>query len=460
MTWLSLFELADMCGGKLHGVDAKAAQSINIERAERDSRQVRAGDLYLALKGERFDGHDFVTAVDGVAAAAMVEQITAVNLPQVLVPDVRIAMGQLAASWRNCFHRPVIALTGSNGKTTLKEMITAILSEVGSTHATVGNFNNDLGVPLTMYGLRPEHQFAVIEMGAIHFGEIDYLTHLVKPDVAVLNNAGAAHLEGFGDIAGVAQAKGEIFAGLTEGGVAVINADDRYADYWRGLNEQRKQLSFGMADADSDVYGQMQDGQLLIAHNDQKIAVKLQLLGSHNAMNALAATAAALAVGVSLPVIKQGLEKIKPVKGRLCPLYGRGGELIIDDTYNANPTSALAALRVLAQQSGRKLFVLGDMGELGVDVADFHEEIGKQAAELGIDALYGVGEMSRYACQAFGSGGVAFASMDELLNALATLDLNKENSVLVKGSRSARMERVVAAMAAEDQEVAHARLAV
>lgn len=452
MSWLTLFELADLCGGTLQGITDEQAGALNIARVERDSRQVSTGDLFLALKGEHFDAHDFVAEVAGKASAALVDHHVDADIPQVVVSDVRLAMGQLGAAWRNCFSRPVIALTGSNGKTTLKEMITAILSECGNTHATKGNLNNDLGVPLTLYELRPgEHEYAVIEMGANHFGEIDYLTHLVKPDVAVLNNAGAAHLEGFGDIAGVARAKGEIFAGLSADGVAVINADDDYADYWRELNAQRKVISFGMQSA-ADVSGHFSNGQLSVDFEGQSVEIKLPLLGQHNALNALAAVAAVLPLGIKPDAIKAGLEKLQPVIGRLCPLWGSGGELIIDDTYNANPTSALAAIQVLAQQNGRKLLVLGDMGELGVDGLDMHAQIGQEAARLGIDALYGVGEMSIAACDAFGAGAVACHDMDELLESLNTLQLNENNSVLVKGSRSARMERVVAALM--KQEVA------
>lgn len=452
MSWLSLFELADMCGGTLHRISDQQAGKLDINRVERDSRQVAAGDLFLALKGERFDAHDFVADVTGRASAALVGHPVEADIPQVVVSDVRMAMGQLGAAWRNCFSGPVIALTGSNGKTTLKEMITAILSGCGETHATKGNLNNDLGVPLTLYELRPgQHEYAVIEMGANHFGEIDYLTHLVRPDVAVLNNAGAAHLEGFGSIAGVARAKGEIFSGLSADGVAVINADDEYADYWRELNTQRSILSFGMS-AEADVRGvQQPDGVLSIRYQDQEVLVSLPLLGQHNAMNALAASAAVLPLGVSLPTIKAGLEKLQPVAGRLCPLRGAGGELVIDDTYNANPSSALAALQVLAQQLGRKLLVLGDMGELGVDGMEMHARIGQEAARLGIDAMYGVGELSEAACDAFGAGAVACHDMDELLGSLETLQLNENNSVLVKGSRSARMERVVAALTGQQE---------
>lgn len=456
MSWLSLFELADMCGGSLHGIDAESAQSISIERVERDSRQASSGDLFLALRGERFDAHDFVAGIAGKASAAMVERPVEAAIPQVVVADVRLAMGQLASAWRNCFSGPLLALTGSNGKTTLKEMLTAILAGVGATHATRGNLNNDLGVPLTLFELRPEqHEFAVIEMGANNFGEIEYLTQMARPHVALLNNAGAAHLEGFGDIAGVAHAKAEIFSGLDADGVAVLNADDQYFNYWQGVNEARRTLSFGMDNPSADVRGVMQrDNVLQLSYKAQAVAIRLPLLGRHNVMNALAAAAGVLPLGVSLTQIKQGLEQLQPVPGRLCPAYGQAGELIIDDTYNANPTSTRAALNVLAEQNGRKLFVLGDMGELGADGLELHADIGRYAATLGIDALYGVGELCVHACDAFGAGAVSCENMDELLLALDTLQLNAENCVLVKGSRSAKMERVVAALVAKPEAVA------
>ena len=439
MTWLMLSQIAYMAGGTLHGTD------VAIERVERDSRAVQAGDLFLALKGERFDAHDFVPQIAGKASAVLVSRLVDAAIPQVLVDDVRLALGRLAAAWRQQFHRPVIGLTGSNGKTTLKEMLTAILTGKGKTLATIGNLNNDLGMPLTLLRLRETDQFAVIEMGANHFGEIDYLTKISRPDVAVLNNAGAAHLEGFGDIAGVARAKGEIFNGLSATGIAVINADDTYAAYWQGLNAQRKVLSFGMEHA-ADVQGFCDaNNQFHLQAQGQTVAVNLKLLGKHNQMNALAATAAALALGVDLASVQQGLESLQPVKGRLNPKQGKHGGWVIDDTYNANPTSTAAAVNVLAGLKGRKVLVLGDMGELGATGEQLHAAIGQQAAQVGIDALYSLGTLSAGASRALGATGQHFTDLDSLLAALAN-DLTMGTNVLVKGSRSARMERVVDAL--------------
>lgn len=445
MTWLTLAQIAESLQADLHAVSLETAQQLNIERIERDSRTTQAGDLFIALKGERFDAHEFVPQIAGKASAALVSHPLDVAIPQVVVPDVRLALGQLAKYWRKQFTQPVIGLTGSNGKTTLKEMLTAILSQQGQTLATLGNLNNDIGVPLTLLRLRADDQFAVIEMGANHFGEIDYLTHLAQPNVAILNNAGAAHLEGFGDIAGVARAKGEIFAGLAAGGIAVINADDTYADYWRELNQNRPLLSFGFSQ-DADLHGEVNTAnQLVIYQGSDSVAVRLKLLGKHNQLNALAAAAGATALGLSLAVIKQGLESLQPVKGRLNPKQGRQGAWIIDDTYNANPSSTTAAIAVLAEQQGRKILVLGDMGELGTTGEQLHFELGQLAKSAGIDELYSLGQLSAAASRAFGAGAYAFQDLADLLASLSP-KLRPDTQILVKGSRSARMERVVEAL--------------
>ncbi|MFZ1387589.1 MAG: UDP-N-acetylmuramoyl-tripeptide--D-alanyl-D-alanine ligase [Thiolinea sp.] len=445
MTWLTLAQVAELLNAPLHGVSAAAAQHIALEKVERDSRAAQPGDLFLALKGERFDAHEFVPQVVGKASAALVSTPIEAAIPQVVVPDVRLALGQLAKCWRQQFKKPVIGLTGSNGKTTLKEMLTAILSQQGQTLATIGNLNNDIGVPLTLLRLRAEDQFAVIEMGANHFGEIAYLTQMALPNLAILNNAGAAHLEGFGDIAGVARAKGEIFAGLAEGGIAVINADDTYADYWHGLNTERRLVSFGFADS-ADLRGELTvDNQLVIHQGADSVSVRLKLLGRHNQLNALAAAAGASALGIPLALIKQGLESLQSVKGRLNPKQGKHGGLVIDDTYNANPSSTAAAVAVLAEQQGRKILVLGDMGELGTTGEQLHFAIGQTAKAAKIDEIYTLGRLSAAASQAFGAGAYTFQDLAELLAAL-TSNLTANTQVLVKGSRSARMERVVDAL--------------
>ncbi|WGZ95676.1 MAG: UDP-N-acetylmuramoyl-tripeptide--D-alanyl-D-alanine ligase [Candidatus Thiothrix putei] len=447
MTWLSLAEIAELTGGTLHG------QNVAIERVERDSRQVQSGDLFLALRGERFDAHDFVPQVAGKASGALVSRLIDAAIPQVVVDDVRLALGRLAAAWRQTFTLPLIGLTGSNGKTTVKEMLTAILSLQGDTLATAGNLNNDIGMPLTLLGLRQQHAFAVIEMGMSHFGEIDYLARIARPDVAIINNAGAAHLEGVGDLAGVARAKGEIFNGLSANGVAILNADDAYVDYWLGLNTGRRIMTFGLNNP-ADVQGSVAGNQLHITANGKAVAVSLPLLGRHNQMNALAAATAALALGVSLDTVQRGLESLAAIKGRLCPKAGAHGGLVIDDTYNANPSSTAAAVAVLAGMQGRRVLVLGDMGELGANGVALHAGIGQQAAQAGIDALYTLGTLSAHASAAFGKAGYAFSELDALLDALQAA-LQPDTTLLVKGSRSARMERVVDALTvAAVQEVA------
>ena len=447
MTWLTLSDIAAMTQGRLVGDD------VAIERVERDSRQAQAGDLFLALAGERFDAHDFVPQIVGKASAALVSRPIEAAIPQVVVDDVRLALGRLAAAWRQTYTHPVIGLTGSNGKTTLKEMLTAILSVQGQTLATIGNLNNDIGMPLTLLRLRATDAYAVIEMGSNHFGEIHYLTQIAKPTVAILNNAGAAHLEHFGDIAGVAREKGDIFQGLSADGIAIINADDAYADYWRGLNTSRPVLSFGFS-PNADVRGSINaNNDLLIHYQGQSLAVQLKLLGQHNQLNALAASAGALALGLDLPTIKQGLETLQSVKGRLNPKQGLHGGLVIDDTYNANPTSTAAAVNVLAGLKGQRVMVLGDMGELGNNEAELHQAIGTQAAQLGIEQFYSLGKLSRYASQAFGEQAQAFQDIDALISAL-TANLTTDCQVLVKGSRSARMERVVEALLATHKEAA------
>ncbi|WP_028490286.1 UDP-N-acetylmuramoyl-tripeptide--D-alanyl-D-alanine ligase [Thiothrix lacustris] len=444
MTWLTLADIASMTGGTLN-VPFELAQNVLLERVERDSRAVQAGDLFLALQGERFDAHDFVPQVAGKASAALVSHAVDADIPQVVVDDVRLALGRLAAAWRQRFQSPLVGLTGSNGKTTLKEMLAAILALQGNTLATAGNLNNDIGMPLTLLRLRDTDRFAVIEMGANHFGEIDYLTQIACPDVAIINNAGASHLEGFGDIAGVSRAKGEIFNGLVQSGVAIINADDTYADYWRGLNQGRQVISFGLDNA-ADVRGGSDiNTPFYLQVNEQILPVNLKLLGRHNMLNALAATAAALALGVELDTVRQGLESLQPVKGRLNPKAGKHSGRVIDDTYNANPSSTAAAVGVLAGLQGRKILVLGDMGELGNTGEQLHTAIGHQAAAAGIDALYTLGKLSANASVAFGQPQRAFNDLEALLASLDE-DLQPGDTVLVKGSRSARMERVVDAL--------------
>lgn len=422
-----------------------------------DSRAVSPGMLFVALRGERFDGHDFVADVLAAGAVgALVDRHWAKahpGLPLIPVVDTRIALGQLAAHWRGCFPIPLLGITGSNGKTTVKEMSAAILAarfgDAAAVMATHGNLNNDIGMPLTLLGLRATHRAAVVEMGMNHPGEIDYLTRLAAPTVAVVNNAQRAHLAGLGTVREVALAKGEIFAGLGDDGVAVFNADDTHAELWRDLTRGRRQLAFGLEQA-CDVRGHFVEhglgGELQLDTPWGKVATTLSVPGRHNARNACAAAAATLAAGAAADDVARGLAAFTGVKGRLQRRVGPGGTAIVDDSYNANPDSMRAAIDVLAGVPGRRIFVMGDMGEAGEAAAQFHDEVGGYARSKGIDRLYALGELSAVAARSFGDGGRHFGCVEDLVAALRD-ECSAQTTILVKGSRFMKMERVVTALA-------------
>mgnify|MGYP006273148509 CR=1 FL=1 len=440
MMRLSLSEVARITGGRLYGTDGIVTGVCT------DSRQPLPGGLFIALRGPRFDGHAFA-GPDLPAGALLVERPVTSTLPRVEVADTRRALADLAAAWRRRCTAAVVALTGSNGKTTVKEMLAAILRSVGPVLATRGNLNNELGVPLTLLGVSPGDRFAVIEMGANHAGEIAGLTALAAPDVALITNAGPAHLEGFGSVEAVARAKGEIFSGLAPDGVAVINADDAHAGYWAGLNPQRRVVRFGLRSG-VDVAGEVDaQGHLRITAAGETVPVALPLAGGHNRSNALAAAAAALALGVDLQGVRSGLEAMTPVPGRLALRPGTGGVRLIDDSYNANPASVRAAIQVLAQEPGPRFLVLGDMGELGTEAPELHAAAGRHAAEQGIEGLWAIGPLCRHAVEAFGPGGRHFPDRQALIAALQET-LRAGDVVLVKGSRSQRMDAVADALAA------------
>lgn len=427
-----------------------------------DTRTIQQGDLFIALKGENFDGAKFVAqAAQAGAVAAVVNADSVIEgapCPLIRVPDTRIALGKLAAHWRSQFDIPLVAITGSNGKTTVKEMLSAILRTATGSEETVlatqGNFNNDIGMPLTLLKLRAHHRYAVIEMGMNHFGEIDYLTHLARPNVAVVNNATGAHLQGLGSIEGVARAKGEIFAGLASDGTAVINADDTHAALWRKLADKHRVFDFALGNA-AAVKGkwvvQGFGGAIQARTPAGEMKLVLQVPGEHNARNALAAATAALALHVPLTTIVKGLEAFGGVAGRLQRKQALHGAVVIDDTYNANPASMHAALEVLAQASGKRIFVLGDMGELGDDAVQFHHEIGVAARELGIERMFALGAMSAGAVSEFGAGAQHFADIEALQTALEK-EMDAQTTVLVKGSRFMKMERVVRFCALQKEE--------
>ena len=430
-----------------------------------DTRSVQAGQLFAALRGERFDGHDFVAAaLQRGAVAAMVERGWSARHPEILasvleVDNTRLALGDLASYWRGRFSLPLIGITGSNGKTTVKEMCSAILRARAAADgldpeiavlATRGNLNNDIGVPLMLLQLHATHCCAVIEMGMNHPGEIAYLTRLARPTVALVNNAQRAHLEGMGTVAEVAQEKGAIYSGLGEGGIAVINADDPFADHWRGVNAGRHILSFGLdhaADIGATCSTRGFGSELKITAPQGAIDVRLSVPGAHNVRNALAAAAATLAAGMPLAAVKAGLESYAGVKGRLQLRRAAGGATLIDDTYNANPDSVRAAIDVLAATPGRKILVLGDMGEIGERAGQFHDEVGGYAKSQGVDLLYALGDHAALAARNFGGGGRHFGEAADLTAALLP-ELTADTVVLVKGSRFMRMERVADAIAA------------
>lgn len=423
-----------------------------------DTRKLAQGDLYVGLRGEYFDGANFVAQAQSKGAVAALINAdsykvdtpsASCNLPLLLVEDTRHALGQLAAYWRNQFDIPLVGITGSNGKTTVKEMLASILRVAAGSEdavlATKGNLNNDIGMPLTLLQLNAQHRYAVIEMGMNHPGEIDYLTRIARPQVALINNASGAHLEGMGTVAAVAEAKGEIFAGLQQGGSAIINADDAYAPLWRALAGVNSILEFGL-NSDADVSGQWQSSatglHMKVKTPSGDFTIDMQVPGEHNARNALAATAAAMALNLSLQSIVAGLEKFSGVSGRLQCKKALCGAVVIDDTYNANPASLKAAIDVLADTRGSRILVLGDMGELGEKAADFHCEIGRLARESGIESLYAIGELSRNTVALFGEGAQHFENVEALCAALEQV-MNAGTTVLVKGSRFMKMERVV-----------------
>ncbi len=454
MIRFSLTELARDLPAVLHGADAEVAGVGS------DSRTLEPGRLFVALRGPRFDGHDYLEAAAARGAAgALVDRRASDALPCLQVEDTRLALGRLGTLWRLRSGARVAAVTGSNGKTTVKEMLAAILSRVDRTLATRGNLNNDIGLPLTLCRLQ-EERFAVVEMGANHPGEIGHLSRVARPDVAVLNNAGRAHLEGFGSVEGVARAKAEILEGLADDGVFVFNADDPHAGLWRRLAAGRRVLTFGV-EAAADVRSPADSLELRwdeagfrsrfeVRTPAGAFSVSLALSGGHNRMNALAAIAAAHALEVPVEAMVEGLAALKPVAGRLNPRKGPRGVRVVDDSYNANPDSVRMAVEVLCQAPGRRLLVLGDLGELGPEAERLHRELGAFARERGIERLLTCGRLSRAAAQAFGRGAEHFDSREALVERLEGL-LEQGDTVLVKGSRAAAMDEVVAALCREGE---------
>lgn len=445
MISVRLNELTEMLGLPAPHRDAVIGSIVT------DSRKVDHGSLFAALPGSQVDGHDFAAkAVDMGATALLVSRTLDLDIPQLQVPDVLSALGEIARMLRVKQNPMVVGITGSNGKTTVKEMLASILRQdtghENTVLATQGNYNNELGVPLTLFRLSDQHQYAVMEMGASKAGDIAYLADIARPDIGVVTNIGPAHLEGFGSIEGVAAAKGEMFAALPESGCAILNGDQSWLSLWRGINQAGREITFGEG-ADNDVCI-VEDGERARLRTPVgEIELELTLPGKHNLVNAAAAAAAAIALDVPLESVRLGLHAVQPVPGRLNLIRVGSGWTVIDDTYNANPASLYSALQVLAQMQGTAWLVLGDMKELGEDSRKLHSEVGDAARSLGVERVYATGELAEFTVDAFGEGAQHFAAQSELIEKLKQ-DLRPGINCLVKGSRSMGMEHVVEAIVA------------
>ena len=448
---MSLREAATAIGARLVGED------VRFDSVSTDSRTLERGALFVALRGERFDGRRFIgAAMERGAAAAIVEEPDASqgDLPSLVVDNARLALGRLAAHWRECFDVPLVAVTGSNGKTTVKEMIAAILREhFGDTHAlaTEGNLNNDIGLPLTLLKLRRNHRAAVVELGVNHPGETASLAAIASPTVALINNAQREHQEFMKGVAEVAREHGAVFAAMRPGGTGVINADDEFSGYWRGLLAGGRVQDFGL-EKPAQVGGRHRfthfGSEIELRTPQGATRVELHVDGRHNVLNAFAAAACALAAGASVEAVARGLAAFRPVGGRMQRRTASSGTRVIDDSYNANPDSVRAAIDVLAAEGGAKVLLLGDMAEVGERGEEFHHEIGRYARERGIERLFAVGALSSACVAAFGAGARHFATMEDLISA-AREELRPRTTMLVKGSRFMHMERVVAALTGE-----------
>ncbi|HKQ25425.1 MAG TPA: UDP-N-acetylmuramoyl-tripeptide--D-alanyl-D-alanine ligase [Burkholderiales bacterium] len=439
----------------------RIGSNAEFMRVTTDSRDIRPGDLFVGIRGERFDGQAFAAqALTAGAVAAMVSDVSrdaGTGARLLVVADTRVALGQLAAYWRARFAMPLIAITGSNGKTTVKEMLAAILRQSAGESgvlATAGNFNNDIGMPLTLLQLRAQHRFAVVEMGMNHLGEIAYLSRLAKPSAALITNAGSAHVGEVGSTEAIARAKGEVFEGLDVAGTALINNDDAFAGFWRGLAGSRRVVDFGVERKAvvSARYELAEAGSLVtIVTPESQFVARLNVPGLHNVKNALAAASAAYALGIEPKAIAAGVATYRGVKGRLQHKRLPSGATLIDDTYNANPESMQAAIAVLAAHAGRKVFVMGDMGELGDKASSMHAAIGVFAKRAGVERLFALGDLSTNAVRGFGDGGAHFATIEDLVAAIASV-LDRDTTLLIKGSRFMRMERVIEALGAVNGE--------
>jgi len=448
---LTLKQVAEFCrtslNAELRNGDAEFS-SVNT-----DTRSLNEGELFVALRGENFDAHNFLhQAVDKKVCGLVVEKFdSTIELPQLIVKDTLLALGQIAAMNRNAFQKPVLAITGSSGKTTVKTMLADILRECGNVHATKGNLNNHIGVPLTLLQLGADHDYAVIEMGASAIGEIEYLCSLAKPQVTMINNVMPAHIEGFGSIEGVAQAKGEIYKNLIADNTAVINIDDKFSGQWLA-DINAKVIRVSLDNTTANCYATNIEFSPSSVNFDlfiygKQVPISINALGEHSVRNALMAAAMAYAVGADVTNIQQGLGNFSPVGGRMSRHSGVNQSLVIDDSYNANPGSVRAAIDVLAATNGKRVFVLGDLAELGENEIELHAQLGHYAKQKNIDHFYTLGKLTRHASEAFGNQTTQhhFIERDLLISELKTL-ATSDTTILIKGSRSAKMDLVVSAL--------------
>jgi UDP-N-acetylmuramoyl-tripeptide--D-alanyl-D-alanine ligase len=442
----SIKEIAKLFESNLEGTEKFSGVSI-------DTRTLVAGNLFVALKGEQFDGHDYVAKAKELGAvAATLQQLIDIDFPQIIVKDSTLALGELACFWRAQFKIPFVGVTGSCGKTTTTQMIGSILNQVGKTLVPQGNKNNQIGVPLTLFNLSSEHEFAVIEMGADRGGEIKYSANIVHPDVSVITNVAPVHLEvsegiGFGSIEGVFNEKSEIFRALKSSGVAIINADDDYFPQWKAMMKDKKTLSFGYSShADVTVKNLHQNEDLQYSFTlitpEGSVEVLLSSLGRHNVINAMAAAAAALSLGIPLQTIARGLGCVPTMARRMIRVNAKKGAILIDDSYNANVKSVKAVLEMLADHPGQKIMVFGDMLEIGEQSSTFHSEVGEYAKTLGIDYFYGLGKDAEYAVKAFGINGKHFSVHADLVSDVLE-HLEENTMVIVKGSFGMKLDKVV-----------------
>lgn len=456
MISLSLQQLANALNSDAFAIsEGQSALQANLQLTgvTIDSRKDCSGQLFVAIKGERFDGHDYVmSAFTNGAVAALVESQHDCDIPQIVVPDCKQAMAQLANFWRHSCEATVIALTGSNGKTTVKEMLHQILQKEAFTHATRGNFNNDIGVPLTLFDLSKKDRFAIVEMGANHPGEIANLAGIAEPDIVYVNNVAAAHLTGFGSIQGVIDAKGELYAYCQPQHRALFNADEVASQQWQNNCRSEFTMRCGM-NTSADLQGQYESTDegltLIVKYKGQSSQVSISVFGEHNARNALAAISIAVVSGVEFKTAVSNLTGFEPVKGRLQMVQGPNNSRLIDDSYNANPGSLEAGVKVLCSLKGEPWLALGDMGELGSDAELLHKKVAEVAKKQGVKKLFGIGPMSCVASEAFGDAGYCFDKVEDSATQIRTL-IHKDVNLLIKGSRSAGMDQLVKSLLASD----------